>query len=264
MKAKWNSLHRYFHEVSRYKPLSSEEEQSLCRRINKGDDQALNTLVRANLRFVISIARSYSYQGVPLNDLIQAGNVGLIKAAQKFDADKNFRFVSYAVWWIRQAILTTIAEQSRSVRLNSSNTIRIIRMGKAWEKLQQRLQREPTRHELSVEAGLNENGVESILQVLHPHASFDGMHDFYGEEDESIGELMSVVDRPTLLKQLSFLRAREKAAVELYYGFQDGFQYTMLEISHRLGVSRERVRQILSAALNRLRGHFQEPVANLR
>ncbi len=258
------SLDQYLKEISNYPLLSREEEAELARAIKQGDEEALDKLVRSNLRFVVSVAKKYQNQGVALADLINEGNLGLIRAAHKFDETKGIKFISYAVWWIRQAILQALAEQSRIVRVPLNRAGALHRIGKRSSALLQELGREPTVDELADELDLSQEEVERTLAISQSHLSLDApltpgednrLLDYLpdqfsrGPEDETFDRALS----STIEEALSTLKEREAKILRLYFGLDGQEPMTLEEIGSLLGITRERVRQIKEKALLRLR-----------
>jgi RNA polymerase primary sigma factor len=256
------SLARYLREIARNRPLTNKEEAELTIRIRKGDQDALNRLVVSNLRFVVSVCRSYEHQGLPLIDLINEGNIGLIHAARRFDETKNFRFISYAVWWIRQAILQSLAKHSRIMRLPLNRTGCIHQIGKAQRKLEQRLRRKPTVNEIADELDIKAHVVETMLHVSARHSSIDaafegaahGLHDTLPSDGhhEMNEELLEASLCQEVNKALDVLTARERDVVKLYFGVGHDTPHTLEEIGSRLMITRERVRQVKERALSKL------------
>lgn len=258
------SLERYLHEISRYALIDREEEAALARRIREGDAEALNDLVRANLRFVVSVAKKYQNQGVPLIDLINEGNVGLIRAAHKFDESKGIKFISYAVWWIRQAILQAMAEQSRIVRVPLNRAGALHRIGRRSAALRQELGREPTVEEIAEGLELSREEVAAALSMAQGHLSLDApmasgedtrlldyLPDQFAENPE--GAAYDSALRETVEGVLRSLDEREAKVLRLYFGLDDQEPMTLEEIGDLLLITRERVRQIKEKALSRLR-----------
>ena len=258
------SLDQYLREISRYPLINQEEEVSLAKRIHVGDEEALDKLVRSNLRFVVSVAKKYQNQGGSLSDLINEGNLGLIRAAHKFDETKGIKFISYAVWWIRQAILQALAEQSRIVRvpLNRAGTLhRITRRSSA---LQQELGREPTAAEVAEGMDIGVEEVEKTLSISQNHVSLDAPL-APGEENRLLDYLPDTQNpgpdaetferalTQSIEEVLSSLREREAKILRLYFGLDSPEPMTLEEIGAQLGITRERVRQIKEKALSRLR-----------
>ncbi|HEX7119325.1 MAG TPA: sigma-70 family RNA polymerase sigma factor [Longimicrobiales bacterium] len=259
-----SSLDQYLKEISAYPLLSREEEVALARRIKQGDQEALDILVRSNLRFVVSVAKKYQNQGVALGDLINEGNLGLIRAGQKFDETKGIKFISYAVWWIRQAILQALAEQSRIVRVPLNRAGALHRIGKRTSALLQELGREPTPEEIAEDLDISEEEVERTLALSQTHLSLDApltpgedsrLLDYLPDQfspapdDETYERALSV----TIEEALGTLKEREAKILRLYFGLDGQEPMTLEEIGSLLGITRERVRQIKERALVRLR-----------
>ncbi len=259
------SLSIYMHEISRSQVLSSRREAELAVRIRQGDLTALQDLVKANLRFVVSVSRNYQNQGLPLSDLINEGNLGLIKAAKRFDERKNFRFISYAVWWIRQAILQALAEQSRIMKLPLNRVGTIHKIGKVQNLLEQRLKRLPNHSEIARELRVEEREVCESLRIGRGSVSLDTPLQDCGDSRlmDTLGALGDTPDHEVMVDAfnkevhdtLDTLDERERAVIRLYYGIGDGVPCTLEEIGVRLNLTRERVRQIKGKALRKLR-HF--------
>jgi RNA polymerase primary sigma factor len=258
------SLSRYLREINNTKLLSRKEECDLARRIHAGDRDALHHLVQANLRFVVSIAKQYVNQGLSLADLINEGNLGLIRAAERFDEKRGFKFISYAVWWVRQAILQALAEQSRIVRLPLNRAGTLYRIGKTKARLYQKLGRKPEPHEIASELEISEQEVVETLSISNTHLSLD---DPVSEEDDnSLGDYLpddrqespdtatfqSALTEDTA-RILETLTVRERMVLNLYFGLDGSQPLTLEEIGQRLGLTRERIRQIKEKALARLR-----------
>jgi RNA polymerase primary sigma factor len=260
-----SSLDQYLKEISAYPLLTREDEVELAGRIRTGDEEALDKLVRSNLRFVVSVAKKYQNQGVALGDLINEGNLGLIRAAHKFDETKGIKFISYAVWWIRQAILQALAEQSRIVRVPLNRAGALHRIGRRSSTLLQELGREPTVEELADELDLSEDEVQRTLAISQTHLSLDApltpgednrLLDYLpdqfsaGPDDETYERALA----STVEEALGTLKDREAKVLRLYFGLEDGHDpMTLEEIGAMLGITRERVRQIKEKALVRLR-----------
>ncbi|NIP60160.1 MAG: sigma-70 family RNA polymerase sigma factor [Gemmatimonadetes bacterium] len=258
------SLDQYLKEISAYPLIEREDEVRLAKRIHKGDARALEELVRANLRFVVYVAKKYQNQGVPLADLINEGNLGLIRAAHKFDETKGIKFISYAVWWIRQAILQCLAEQSQIFRvpLNRAGALHRIKKGKS--ELLQELGREPTIDELAAELDLSRDEVKQGLRLSQSHLSLEApltpgednrLLDYLpdqagaGTEEEAYDDAL----KETIEHTLATLKEREAKILRLYFGLDGQDPMTLEEIGSLLGITRERVRQIKEKALRRLR-----------
>ena len=258
------SLDQYLKEISAYPLIDRAEEVRLAQHIRKGDAEALDKLVRSNLRFVVSVARKYQNQGVPLSDLINEGNLGLIRSAHKFDETKGIKFISYAVWRIRQAILQALAEQSRIVRVPLNRAGALHRIGRRSSTLLQELGREPTVEEIATDLEISQEEVERTLAISQSHLSldapmtpgednrlFDYIPDEYapGPEDEAYQHAL----QNTIEEALATLKEREAKILSLYFGLDDQEPMTLEEIGSLLGITRERVRQIKEKALLRLR-----------
>ena len=258
------SIEKYLEEIGNFSPLPPEREIELARRIRKGDEDALDTLVKSNLRFVISVAKEYQGQGLPLQDLISEGNLGLIKAAQRFDETRGFKFISYAVWWIRQSILQALAEQSRVVRLPLNRVGAINKVGRALEGLEKKYSREPSMDEIADRMEMTSFEVADVLKTSARHLSLD--EPFKEDEGNSLldvlesdrysppdGDLMRASLREEIDKVLGTLKDREAEIVKLYFGLLGDRPLTLEEIGEYFQLTRERVRQIKEKALRRLR-----------
>ena len=257
------SLDKYLQEIGKESLITVEEEVELAQRIRKGDKIALEKLTRANLRFVVSVAKQYQNQGLSLPDLINEGNLGLIKAAEKFDETRGFKFISYAVWWIRQSILQALAEQSRIVRLPLNQVGSLNKINKAFSKFEQEYERTPTPEELAETLEIPREKVTDTMRVSGRHVSVDAP--FSDSEDNSLLDVLINNDSPKADKKLlteslqreidralSTLTDRERDIVRLFFGI--GCQeMTLEEIGERFGLTRERVRQIKEKAIRRLR-----------
>ncbi len=258
------SLDLYLRDIARYPLISQPEEVALAQRIRAGDDEALDTLVRSNLRFVVSVAKKYQNQGVALADLINEGNLGLIRAAHKFDETKGIKFISYAVWWIRQAILQALAEQSRIIRVPLNRASALHRIGKRSSLLQQELGRDPTPGEIAEGTDLDVAEVERGLALARTHVSLDAPISG-GDDHRLLDYLPDSLDRGAdaetidharsecIAEVFKELRDREAHILRLYFGLDSPEPRTLEEIGHLLGITRERVRQIKEKALLRLR-----------
>ncbi|MEA3245312.1 MAG: sigma-70 family RNA polymerase sigma factor [Gemmatimonadota bacterium] len=257
-------LDQYLYEVSTYPLLKGHEEIDIARKIRAGDADALQELVKRNLRFVISVAKKYQNRGLPLIDLIGEGNVGLLTAARKFDPDQGVKFISYAVWWIRQAILSSLARQGRTVRVPLNRTADLSRIIKASEILRQKLRREPTPEELSQLTGLSVDVVQSLAALNTGDVRLDAPMDPDG--DRSLIERFVADEMPDTEEEamnrflndeveaaLNTLPPRDAKVLRLYFGLEGGREHTLEEIGSMLGVTRERVRQLRDRALKRLR-----------
>ncbi len=257
------SLDKYLQEIGREELVSPEEEVELAQRIRKGDQEALEKLTRANLRFVVSVAKQYQNQGLSLPDLINEGNLGLIKAAEKFDETRGFKFISYAVWWIRQSILQALAEQSRIVRLPLNQVGALNKINKALSKFEQENERQPSNEELSEMIDVPKDKISDTLRVSGRHVSVDAP--FVEGEDNSLLDVLPNDDSPMadkglvneslnteIERALSTLTDREREIVKSFFGI--GCQeMTLEEIGERFGLTRERVRQIKEKAIRRLK-----------
>ncbi|MFV0290818.1 MAG: RNA polymerase sigma factor RpoD/SigA [Mangrovibacterium sp.] len=257
------SLDKYLQEIGREDLITIEEEVELAQRIKKGDQRALEKLTRANLRFVVSVAKQYQNQGLSLPDLINEGNLGLIKAAEKFDETRGFKFISYAVWWIRQSILQALAEQSRIVRLPLNQVGSLNKINKALSKFEQENQRRPSAEELAEKLDLPADKVADTMRVSGRHISVDAP--FVEGEDNSLLDVLVNNDSPNadnmlideslsreIERSLATLTERESDIVKMFFGI--GCQeMTLEEIGEHFGLTRERVRQIKEKAIRRLR-----------
>jgi len=258
------SLDKYLQEIGKVSLLKPEEEIELAIRIKKGEQLALEQLTKANLRFVVSVAKQYQNQGLSLGDLINEGNLGLIKAAKRFDETRGFKFISYAVWWIRQSILQALAEQSRIVRLPLNRVGALNKIGKAYSNLEQEYEREPSAAELATELEMNVNEVADTLKISGRHVSMDAP--FAQGEDNRLLDVLQNDQHPqpdqTLMTEslkteieraLSTLTEREAEVIKLYFGLNKEHSLTLEEIGERFNLTRERVRQIKEKAIRRLR-----------
>jgi RNA polymerase primary sigma factor len=258
------SLDQYLRDISAYPLITREQEVALAKRIRQSDQEALDTLVRSNLRFVVSVAKKYQNQGVSLADLINEGNLGLIRAAHKFDETKGIKFISYAVWWIRQAILQALAEQSRIVRVPLNRAGTLHRIGKRASTLLQELGREPTHQEIAEGMDISEDEVAKTMSISQAHLSLDAP--LIPGEDSSLLDRIADSERQTpdemafekalteaIEESLAQLKEREAKILRLYFGLDDQEPMTLEEIGAVLGITRERVRQIKEKALSKLR-----------
>lgn len=259
------SLEKYLQEIGKVDLITPEEEVNLAIRIKQGDQRALEKLTKANLRFVVSVAKQYQNQGLSLSDLINEGNLGLIKAAQRFDETRGFKFISYAVWWIRQSILQALAEQSRIVRLPLNKVGLSNKISKAYSQLEQEFEREPSPDELATILEINTEEVEATLGVAARHVSMDAP--FIDGEDNS---LLDVLENPNAVsadeeldhhdslrreieRSLSTLTDRQKDVIMLYFGIAVEHPMSLEDIGEKFGLTRERVRQIKDKAITKLR-----------
>lgn len=261
------SLDLYFQEIGKYVLLKPEEEIDLAIKIKNGDMAAQDKLVRANLRFVVSVAKMYQNQGLSLGDLINEGNIGLVKAAQRFDETRGFKFISYAVWWVRQGIMSAIADQSRVVRLPLNRVGNLTKLGKVYRELEQEFERKPTTEELAKILEISSDEVAYILQISSRQVSVDAP---FNNGDENKSTLMDVLhndEQPMpdtelmhdSLKNevadiLSTLDEREAEVIRLSFGIGSNQKATLEEIGERFNLTRERIRQIKENALRKLRG----------
>ena len=258
------SLDKYLQEIGREELITAEEEVILAKKIKDGDQGALEKLTRANLRFVVSVAKQYQNQGLSLPDLINEGNLGLIKAARRFDETRGFKFISYAVWWIRQSILQALAEQSRIVRLPLNQVGSLNKINKAYSKLEQEFEREPSAEELAEALDLPIDKVTDTMKVSGRHVSMDAP--FANGEESSLLDVLVNLDSPkadtglmneSLSKEidraLSTLTERERDVVKLFFGIGLNHGLTLEEIGDKFDLTRERVRQIKEKAIRRLR-----------
>ncbi len=260
------SLDKYLQEISKLSLLTSEQEVDLATRIKKGDQKALETLTKANLRFVVSVAKQYQNQGLTLGDLINEGNLGLIKAAQRFDETRGFKFISYAVWWIRQSVLQALAEQSRIVRLPLNKIGFINKINKTFSQLEQDFEREPTNDEISQVLQIPSQDIVDTMRSSGRHVSMDAP--FLQGEDGNLLDLIPGDDihspevgligeslRREIERALGTLSPREADVIRLYYGLatESNSSLTLEEIGERFELTRERVRQIKEKAIRRLK-----------
>ncbi len=260
------SLDRYLQEIGKVSLITPDEEVELAKRIQAGDQEALEKLTQANLRFVVSVAKQYQNQGLSLGDLINEGNLGLIKAAKRFDETRGFKFISYAVWWIRQSILQALAEQSRIVRLPLNRVGALNKIGKELSKLEQEYERLPSAAELSESLDMSVSEVADTLKISGRHLSVDAPF-AQGEDNRLLDvleneetpnpdlELMSESLKVEIERALSKLSSREAEVIRLYFGIGREHSLTLEEIGERFDLTRERVRQIKEKALRKLRHH---------
>ena len=260
------TLEKYLQDIAKERLVTPEEEVELSRRIKAGDQEALDLLVRANLRFVVSVAKQYQNQGLSLQDLINEGNVGLIKAAQRFDETRGFKFISYAVWWIRQSILQAVAEQARTIRLPLNQVGAVSKLKKTIAMLEQEYQRRPSTEEIAREMDMSEAKVRALLGMNLHQISTDAPLD-----DEEEGNFLDVYvdtdstatdeavenesDNNAIQRSLQALSEKERIVITMYYGIGTPREYSLDEIALHLGISRERTRQIRDRALKRLKSN---------
>lgn len=258
------SLEKYLQEIGKVDLLTPEEEVDLAKRIKQGDQIALEKLTKANLRFVVSVAKQYQNQGLSLSDLINEGNLGLIKAAKRFDETRGFKFISYAVWWIRQSILQALAEQSRIVRLPLNQVGSLNKIAKAYSKLEQEYEREPSPEELAKVLDIPTEKIADTMRVSGKHVSMDAP--FVQGEDNSLVDVLENHDSPRadgslmneslqreIDRSLSTLTEREREVIKLFFGIGMPHGLTLEEIGAKFDLTRERVRQIKEKAIRRLR-----------
>ena len=258
------SLSKYLQEISKYEPLTPDREVELAIKVKQGSRRALKELTEANLRFVVSVAKDYQGQGLPLTDLINEGNLGLIKAAERFDETRGFKFISYAVWWIRQSILQALAEHSRIVRLPLNRVGTISKINKAAERLEQEFERSPRADELARQLEMKPNEVNDAQRISRRHHSLDTP---FSDEDKNC--LLDIIedgktespDKELLMDSLQeevaaaldTLKDREREVIRMYFGIEREYALTLNEIGEEFGLTRERVRQIKEKAIRRLR-----------
>lgn len=258
------SLDKYLQEIARVGLITAEEEVLLAQKIRQGDKKALEKLTKANLRFVVSVSKQYQNQGLSLPDLINEGNLGLIKAAQRFDETRGFKFISYAVWWIRQSILQALAEQSRIVRLPLNKIGTINKINKAFSQLEQQLEREPNAQEIADLLGLPLEEVKESLKNSNRHISMDAplvqgeesdMYEVLGNDEADMPESNLLRDslKREIERTISTLTDREAEVIRYYFGLNGLQPHTLEEIGEKLELTRERARQIKEKALRRLK-----------
>ncbi|MBM3405450.1 MAG: RNA polymerase sigma factor RpoD/SigA [Bacteroidetes bacterium] len=258
------SLDKYLQDIGREELITPEEEVELARRIRQGDQKALEKLTKANLRFVVSVAKQYQNQGLTLPDLINEGNLGLIKAAQRFDETRGFKFISYAVWWIRQSILQALAEQVRMVRLPLNQVGSLSRISKTFSRLEQKFERPPTSEEIALSMEMPESKIQAAMKINSKFVSMDAPIDqdeemkfldvFVSEDVSSTDdELMKESLSKEIQRSLSTLSEKERDIINLFYGIGYNHEYTLEEIGAKFDLTRERVRQIKEKAIRRLK-----------
>lgn len=257
-------IDKYLQEIGSVPLLNPEEEIELAKKVKEGDELALEKLTKANLRFVVSVAKQYQNQGLSLNDLINEGNIGLIKAAKRFDVTRGFKFISYAVWWIRQSILQALAEQSRVVRLPLNKIGTLNKIGKVFSDLEQEFEREPSSDEIADMLDMSSFEVTNTMQMSGRHVSMDEpIHDSENntlmdvieneQQEPPDQDLLTESLRIEIQRALETLSAREAEVVKLYFGLDTDHPLTLEEIGERFDLTRERVRQIKEKAIRRLR-----------
>ena len=258
------ALGSYLEEISKYEPLSPEKEVELAQRIRKGDLEAKRKLTEANLRFVVSVAKDYQGNGLPLTDLINEGNLGLIKAAERFDETRGFKFISYAVWWIRQSILQALAEHSRIIRLPLNRVGTIKKISKELEALEMQYERAPSQDELAIGLHMDTEDISNSIKISRRHHSLD--KPFKDGEENTLSDVLnddSIPDPDSCLmmdslkkdikQSLNSLKDKERDVLVLYFGIDNEYPKTLNEIGERFNLTRERIRQIKDKAINRLR-----------
>lgn len=262
-----STLDKYLQEITQERLLTAEEEIALARKIKEGDKDALQKLTRANLRFVVSVAKQYQHQGLSLPDLINEGNIGLIKAAEKFDDTRGFKFISYAVWWIRQSIMQALADQSRLVRLPLNQVGSVNKINKISNKFEQEFERKPSIAEIAEEINLSQERVSDAIKGNNRHVSMDapltdgndnGLADLLqGNDGQDIDtHLLLEALREELKLALNILDERERFVIEAFYGINQP-EMTLQEIGAKKGLTRERARQIREKAIRKLRKNTQ-------
>jgi len=263
-----SSVELYLKDISKNTALSTEDECKLAIKIRSGDKKALEKLVTSNLRFVVSVARNYQNQGLPLGELISEGNLGLIQAAKRFDEKRNFKFISYAVWWIRQSILRALADRSRITRVPLNRVGIIHKVGRTQCKLEQKFRRMPTIEEIAEDIGISEAEILTIQRIGNRAVSLDtplqsddstGLIDLLQDENQEMPDtnLIEYSMQSGINKILDTLNDREKCVLKLYFGVGEDVPYTLDEISKRLHLTRERVRQIKEKAIHRLKHSYR-------
>jgi len=266
-----DSINRYFHEISKYELIPAEEEAELAARIKKGDMDAMERLVTANLRFVVSVAKQYQYKGLSLPDLINEGNVGLVKAAYKFDPTRGFKFISYAVWWIRQSIIQAISEQSRIVRLPLNRLSNINKIAKAIACLEQDYQREPTDQEIAEQLDISEVDIRISNLIKKNQLSFDAPISSDCDDGVCLYDVTSAENFPSpdtgllneslkidIARALKKLSSREASIITMSFGLNNSPRRSLHEISQEHGMSSERIRQIRQSVFHKLKHIMRE------
>jgi len=259
-----HSLDKYLHEIGKEELLNAEQEVELARLIRKGDAIALDKLIKANLRFVVSVSKQYQNQGLTLPDLINEGNLGLIKAAQRFDETRGFKFISYAVWWIRQSILQALAEQARIVRLPLNKIGSINKINKTLSRLEQEFEREPTAEEVAKVLEMHPDDVKKAMQTSNRHVSMDAplqqgeegsMYEIMPNKDLPLPDRNLITDslRQEIERTLTTLSQREADILRFYFGLNSTAPHTLEEIGEKFDLTRERVRQIKEKAIRKLK-----------
>ena len=265
------TLDKYLADIAKERLLTTEEEVALAQRIKEGDQAALDKLVRANLRFVVSVAKQYQNQGLSLQDLINEGQLGWVKAAQRFEETRGFKFISYAVWWIRQSILQAVAEQARIIRLPMNQVGAMAKMKKVASMLEQKLERKPTVKEIAAEMDMSEDKVEQLMGLNSRTVSTDAPLD--DEEDANFLDVFVAADEEqtdarveqestskAIRNSLDMLSEKERTIICMYFGLGTSREYSLEEIAMKLDISRERTRQIRDRALKRLKSEPNSPL----
>jgi RNA polymerase primary sigma factor len=265
------SLDKYLQEIGKVDLLTADQEIELAIRMKKGDQSAMELLTKANLRFVVSVAKQYQNQGLSLGDLINEGNLGLIKAARRFDETRGFKFISYAVWWIRQSILQALAEQSRIVRLPLNRVGALNKIGKAYSNLKQEFEREPSPEEIAQALEMDVDEISSTMKIYGKQVSVDAPFSF-GDENSLLdviqndelpspdNELISESLKTEVKSILAILPEREAEVIKLYFGLDGENPMTLEEIGDKFNLTRERVRQIKEKAIRRLRHNSRSKI----
>ncbi len=265
------SLDKYLQEIGKVELLTPEQEIELAIRMKKGDQSAMELLTKANLRFVVSVAKQYQNQGLSLGDLINEGNLGLIKAARRFDETRGFKFISYAVWWIRQSILQALAEQSRIVRLPLNRVGALNKIGKAYSNLKQEFEREPSPEEIAQALEMDVDEISSAMKIYGKQVSVDAPFSL-GDENSLLdviqndeqpspdNELISESLKTEVKSVLAILPDREAEVIRLYFGLDGEYPMTLEEIGDKFNLTRERVRQIKEKAIRRLRHNSRSKI----
>jgi RNA polymerase primary sigma factor len=266
------ALEKYLNDISKEEMIGIEEEIRLTRRIKEGDQEALDRMVKANLRFVVSVAKQYQGQGLPLVDLISEGNAGLIKAAKKFDETRGFKFISYAVWWIRQSILDALSDKGRIIRIPLNQVSTLNKINKAFSKLEQELDRSPTLEEIAQELDLPEDKVRNTFFTSRNHVSYDApmggdsenssMIDIISDTETSPTDLITSQDslRTDLERALNLLEPKSKDIIKMLYGIGRSHPISLEEVGKKYSLSSERVRQIKEKSIRKLRSQSKVKV----
>ena len=266
------ALEKYLNDISKEEMIGVDEEIRLTRRIKEGDQEALDRMVKANLRFVVSVAKQYQGQGLPLVDLISEGNVGLIKAAKKFDETRGFKFISYAVWWIRQSILDALSDKGRVIRIPLNQVSTLNKINKAFSKLEQDLDRSPTLEEIAQELDLPEDKVSSTFFTSRNHVSYDApmggdsenssMIDIISDTESSPTDLITSQDslKTDLERALNLLEPKSRDIIKMLYGLGRSHPISLDEVGKKYSLSRERVRQIKEKSIRKLRSQSRVKV----